>query len=225
MIYVTGDKHIPIDIHALMKKNFSEQCQMSKNDYVIICGDFGGLWSGSKEEGYWIDLLNKRNFTTLFVDGNHENFNLLNAYPVCQWKGGKIHKIKDSVFHLMRGQIFTIDNYNFFTMGGGTYVDKVFRREGVSWWREEEPFDSEYVEAITNLGKYKWKVDYVITHTCSTTIMKKHLYDKENSTLNGFFDVLENRLKFKHWYFGHFHEDRKLDNLHTLLYKKVIEVK
>lgn len=225
MIYVTGDKHIPIDIDALMKRNFPDQSEMSKNDYVIICGDFGGLWSGGKKEEYWLALLDNRNFITLFVDGNHENFSMLNAYPICQWNGGKIHKIKDSVFHLMRGQIFTIDNCSFFTMGGGTSVDKIFRREGVSWWKEEQPSDSEYVEAITNLDKYNWKEDYVITHTCSRTIMKKYLYDKENSNLNGFFDVLEYKLKFKHWYFGHFHENIKLDNLHTLLYKKMIPVK
>ncbi len=42
MIYVTGDTHIPIDIGKLSEDRFAEQCCMTKDDYLIICGDFGG---------------------------------------------------------------------------------------------------------------------------------------------------------------------------------------
>lgn len=50
---------------------------MTKDDYVIICGDFGGLWTFEEEssrEKDVLDWLNNKNFTTLFVDGNHENY-------------------------------------------------------------------------------------------------------------------------------------------------------
>jgi len=77
MIYITGDTHIPIDIQKLNTKNFPEQYQMSKDDYLIICGDFGGIWNKSAEELYWLKWLNNKSFTTLFIDGNHENFDLL----------------------------------------------------------------------------------------------------------------------------------------------------
>lgn len=62
-------------------------------------------------------------WTTLFVDGNHENFELLDDYPVSSWHGGKVHFIKESVIHLMRGQIDTIDGQTFFTFGGGYSCD------------------------------------------------------------------------------------------------------
>ena len=39
MIYITGDTHIPVDIQKLSTKRFPEQKEMTKNDYVIICGD------------------------------------------------------------------------------------------------------------------------------------------------------------------------------------------
>lgn len=84
-IYITGDTHIPIDIRKLSMSNFSEQKKMTKNDYVIICGDFGGIWNKSNEELYWRKWLKEKNFTTLFVDGNHENFELLNQYEVMEW--------------------------------------------------------------------------------------------------------------------------------------------
>ena len=50
MIYITGDTHIPVDIQKLSTKRFPEQKEMTKSDYVIICGDFGGVWDGSNEE-------------------------------------------------------------------------------------------------------------------------------------------------------------------------------
>ena len=61
MIYITGDTHIPVDIGKLSTKRFPEQKEMTKSDYVIICGDFGGVWDGSNEEKYWIKWLKNKN--------------------------------------------------------------------------------------------------------------------------------------------------------------------
>ena len=111
MIYITGDTHS--DFTRFTEDQFPIQTEMTKNDYVIICGDFGGVWTFEEEssrEKEVLDWLNNKNFTTLFVDGNHENFTrLYNDYPVEEWHGGKVHKIRDSVLHLMRGEIFDID--------------------------------------------------------------------------------------------------------------------
>ena len=64
MIYITGDTHIPSDIGKLSAKRFREQKNLSKNDYLIICGDFGGVWDGSNEEKYWLKWLRDKSFTT-----------------------------------------------------------------------------------------------------------------------------------------------------------------
>ncbi|MCI5599128.1 MAG: metallophosphatase, partial [Ruminococcus sp.] len=48
MIYITGDTHQNIDISKLNTKNFPEQKELTKSDYVIICGDFGMVWNNSK---------------------------------------------------------------------------------------------------------------------------------------------------------------------------------
>jgi len=226
MIFVTGDTHIPHDIRKLNTKNFPFQSRLSKRDFLIICGDFGGVWSrNSDEDKYWIDWLDKKNFTTLFVDGNHENFDLLEEYEVKEWNGGKVHFIRDSVIHLMRGQVFMIDGLKFFTMGGGTSVDKDTRTEGKSWWKQEIPSEEEFSEAFVNLEINDWEVDYVITHTTSGFIMEKMCYIKEESQLNRFFNLLYRKLKYKHWYFGHFHDDVEYsDEKHTLMYGKIIKI-
>ena len=95
---------------------------MTRDDYVIVTGDFG-IWDKSKEQKYWLEWLSKKTFTVLFVDGNHENFDLLNSYPVKTWNGGKVHVIKDNILHLMRGQVFQIEGHSFFTFGGARSHD------------------------------------------------------------------------------------------------------
>ena len=124
MIYITGDCHG--DFHRFSKRIFPEQKDMSKDDYVIICGDFGGIWNRDGEdynEKYNLDLLANKSYTTLFIDGNHENFDRLNSYPVREWHGGNVHEIRPSVMHLMRGQVFEIDGMSFFTFGGASSHD------------------------------------------------------------------------------------------------------
>lgn len=124
MIYITGDTHS--DFSRFTEENFPIQSEMTKNDYIIICGDFGGVWTFEEEssrEKDTLDWLDNKNFTTLFVDGNHENYTRLYNYPMKKWNGGKVHKIRDSVLHLMRGEIFDIDNKKIFAFGGAKSHD------------------------------------------------------------------------------------------------------
>ena len=186
MIYITGDCHS--DLTRFSTDNFPMQRQMTKEDYVIICGDFGGVWDyiiESKREKYWLDWLNNKNFTTLFVDGNHENFTRLYNYPVEKWNGGKVHKIRDSVIHLMRGEVFNIGGKKIFTFGGASSHDikdgilnldeqeKIykyrkrgaqFRIRDFSWWDLELPTKEEMQNGILNLEKVNYEVDYIISH-------------------------------------------------------------
>jgi DNA repair exonuclease SbcCD nuclease subunit len=223
MIYITGDTHIPIDIHKLSTTNFPKQKQMNKSDFVIICGDFGGVWNRSKEEIYWLQWLNDRNFTTLFVDGNHENFNLLNSYQVGHFYGGKVHRILATVYHLMRGQVFDFNGIKIFTMGGAKSTDRYNRIDGKSWWEEEMPSYKEYDEALRNLEKNNYEIDYILTHTAPQEVIKTFTYTEDNQLVK-FFDNINSYVKFKHWYFGHFHRDQQIDDKHTVLYQKVIRL-
>ena len=111
MIFITGDLHGEFDIHKLNTTSFPVQSDLTKDDYVIVCGDFGLVWrdKNDKTDLYWQRWLNNKPFTTLFIDGNHENHDLLQQYPVTEWNGGKVHQIQPSIFHLMRGQVFEIE--------------------------------------------------------------------------------------------------------------------
>ncbi len=123
MIYVTGDIHG--EVSRFSKKRFPEQKELTKDDIVIVLGDFGVIWSAEedKEEKYNLDILENKPFTTVFIDGNHENFDRLHAFPVVTWNGGKVHQIRSNVYHLMRAQLYTLEGKNFFAFGGAASHD------------------------------------------------------------------------------------------------------
>lgn len=225
MFYITGDTHIPIDIQKLAPENFELQNNLTRNDYVIICGDFGGVWDNSKIRLEYLQWLNDRNFTTLFVDGNHENFDALYSMPVSPWKGGKVHYIRDNIIHLMRGQIFDIDGTRFFTMGGGNSMDKAFRTIHQSWWPQEMPSEDEYRAAYAGLKTAGYKVDYIISHTAPSSVIEKYsLKNHYEQELTDFFQDIMQKTQFKKWFFGHFHDDIILNDKFSLMYNKIYDL-
>ncbi len=222
MIYITGDTHIPIDIQKLSSKLFPEQKKMTKGDYVIICGDFGGLWDGGNEEKYWVKWLKDKNFTTLFVDGNHENFSLLNSLPVMDFAGGKVHRVEEGVYHLMRGEIYNLEGKNFFTFGGAASHDRAYRTEGKNWWSEELPSTAEYEYGLENLKSHNFFVDYIITHCAPADVQNMIAAHYKQSELTAFLQEIKAKTTYTHWYFGHYHRDIALDEKHTVVFEKKI---
>ena len=166
-IFITGDTHIPIDIKKLSTKNWEEQKNLTGDDYLIIAGDFGLLWDAveTREEKYWTKWLNNKKFTTLFIDGNHENFTRLNRLEKTSFLGGKVGVVSNSIFYLQRGEIYSINKKKFLTIGGAHSHDIEHRTEGLSWWKEEEINEDEKKHTIKNLEKHNYEVDYIIAHT------------------------------------------------------------
>lgn len=226
MIFVTGDTHRFYLSHII--EFCDKHPELTKDDYIIIAGDFGAVWSSATLER---DLKPYSDLpvTILFVDGNHENFQLLNSYPVEMWKGGKVHKIKPDIIHLMRGQVYELQGKTIFTFGGAKSTDRYKRVENESWWQAEEPTFDELDEGVMNLKRYNNKVDYIITHSCGVraTMYPKlrnsadiKLSGNEIQLLSNFEDIVE----FKHWYFGHFHLDERLSDKYTVLLHEVVEL-
>lgn len=53
---MTGDIHASYDIAKLSESCF-DTAGLTKDDYVIICGDFGLVWNNSASEQYWLRWL------------------------------------------------------------------------------------------------------------------------------------------------------------------------
>ncbi|HJD40778.1 MAG TPA: metallophosphatase family protein [Candidatus Blautia stercoripullorum] len=244
MIYITGDTHGNW-MRRLNRRAFPEQRNMTREDFVIICGDFG-IWDDSKEERYNLNWLEGKSFTTLFVDGNHENFDLLNGYPISEWHGGKIRVIRPHIFHLMRGQVFDIGGKRFFTFGGACSHDmkdgileigdprikrwrnswqRRFRINHISWWKEEMPTEEEMKEGDKNLGRVNNKVDFIVSHCGATSSIALHsMGEYKPDILTDYFEKIRSRVEFQKWYMGHYHKDYDINGKETILYEQVIKI-
>lgn len=246
MIYITGDCHG--DYRRFSSQNFPEQKEMTKEDYVIVAGDFG-FWKDDKEQQYWLKWLDEKPFTLLWVDGNHENYDLLATYSVEMWHGGKVQFINKSVIHLMRGQVYEIDGCKIFTFGGASSHDisggilelddplvqekrrklnrisRPYRINHLNWWQEELPSKEEYQEGYDNLKKHDNKVNYIVSHCCATstqTLISSEFYKADE--LTNYFDEIKALVDYKRWFFGHYHDNKVINDQEILLYEQIIRI-
>lgn len=225
MIYITGDTHGDPLRFAIGAMQGEEKWGVS--DHLIVCGDFGYVFSGSYEENDLLDYLETKPYTICFCDGNHENFSLLNTYPREMWNGGKVHRIRKNILHLMRGQVFSIDDKTVFAMGGAYSIDRYLRVKGISYWDEELPTGEEYHEAINNLKVHDNTVDLIVSHTAPKEIVYHmgHYPDAHDMELTGFLDWVMHEVTFSHWYFGHWHRDETYYKRFTAVYEAIHTVK
>ena len=225
MIFITGDIHGCIDIHKFSSRRFAIQKELTRSDYVIICGDFGLRYCDSAEERYWLKWLDQKPWTTLWIDGNHENFDMLKSYTVEKWKGGKIQKITDNIIHLCRGSVFEIDGKRIFAFGGADSHDKHLRKPD-EIWEEELPDDKEMIHGRHVLDSVGWKVDVVVTLSLPSYVQTElfgNLNYTENS-LTDYFDELDKKLQYSFWFSGHYHISGRYDRKHIPIYNDIVKI-
>lgn len=223
MIYITGD------VHGELERLFeiADTKNLKSGDKLIICGDFGFIWETRSRKGDFedkiLDKISEFPFEILWVDGNHENFNKLYKYPEVKRYGSPTHKIRDNIYHLQRGRLYTIDNYTFFVFGGAFSTDRGWRVKDFSWWDQEIPTGEEMDRGTETLADCGFKVDYILTHTAPSEIMRRMGYgpDRHDAEFTGYLEWVMYETNFRKWFFGHFHEDRQVTDRMFAVYKKV----
>lgn len=197
---------------------------------------------------YHLDWLENKPFTTLFVSGNHKNYDILDSLPVSTWKGGKVNFVRPSVLHLMRGQVYIIEGSKFFTFGGASSHDisdgilepddprikkwkkdysKMFRINHVTWWERELPSSKEMEEGLKNLRENDYRVDYIITHSPYTSLMNEmdggDLCQRDK--LTDYLQEIRQNVEYKHWIFGHMHRNQTCEEERSSsLYEQIIRI-
>lgn len=252
MVFITGDTHA--DFRRFNMKEFPQQKGMNRDDIILICGDFGGVWNDCKDERYWLSWLAEKPFTICFVDGNHENMDRLygDEFETVDFHGGKAHKIRDNVYHLMRGYVFEFEGKKFFAFGGASSHDihdgildqddfvaeedfvktyklwrkmgKIFRVNHVSWWKEEIPSREEMELGLETLTNNNWKVDYVISHCLPQEICSILGFKVADSLTCYFNELLRNRLSFKEWHAGHYHRQERILGKFYVHYEDIVRI-
>jgi len=218
MVYLTGDTHGDLDRFKHGKLRW-----LTKRDTVIVLGDFGFVWDGSKAEQKRLAWLCKRPYTILFLDGSHENYDLLAVYPAEEKFGGLVQHLGGNVYHVCRGSVLELEGQKYLCFGGAESPDREEREPGVNWWPQEQPSDEEYVRCEQNLAAAGGQVEYVLTHDAPSRFLDfTALKCGETNRLHLFLDSILLKAQYEKWFFGCYHKDAQLSTKSRCVFCDVI---
>ena len=231
MIYVTGDTHGKFT----NVEHFIHKMNTSTDDILIILGDAGINYyihdgkdtkSSIKTKEYLATLP----ITIFCIHGNHEErpYNV-QGYEIQQYFGANAYvnlKYPNQIF-AKDGEIYNFNGLNTIALGGAYSVDKYYRlSNGYAWFKSEQPDQSikDYVES--QLNNANWDVDVVLSHTCPIETEPTHLFlpfidqASVDKSTEKWLQTIAERLNFKKWYFGHFHDNWK-NGKYEMLYQSI----
>ena len=213
MIYITGDTH----------RDFSrlDNIEFNKDDLLIILGDAGINYYLNEEDNKFKEYLKKYNVNMFCIRGNHEERpENIETYKEINMFGGKVFIEKDypNLIFAKDGEEYNIDGKIILVIGGAYSVDKEYRlMYGYKWFKDEQ-LTKEEMDTIYNKVKGK-QFDIVLTHTCPYKYEPGEVFlsgidqSKVDKSIEHFLDKVENSIKYDKWYCGHYHTEKKINNL------------
>lgn len=48
--------------------------------------------------------------------------------------------------------------------------------------------------------------------------------DKEITSIEKYFDTVQEKIEFRHWYFGHYHTSKRISDKFTCIYNDIIRI-
>lgn len=85
------------------------------------------------------------------------------------------------------------------------------------------PTEDEMKNGLKNLEETNYKVDYIISHCCSAsllTLIGGPIFEKD--ILIDYFQQISKKCEFKKWFFGQYHDYRRINLQYVLLYEDII---
>lgn len=205
-LFVTGDVHGDAYFD---KMSDPELLGLTKSDYVLVCGDLEVVRADPEERAFCIKRLEEMPYSTLFIDGNHEELDLIASYPEETWRGGRVRRISESIRYLERGQVFEIDGMSVLAMGGAKTFAHA-REAGLLTGPDAGiPNGLQRAETMANLARHGNRVDVIASHTAPSGVLPL-LPQRESVPVSEFTDWLQeiaDSSAFGQWLFGHYHCD------------------
>lgn len=170
---------------------------------VVQTGDFG-FWKYILEHAEKREALKEICRTPVyFVRGNHEQYTLdgepfFNAYPE-RIKTLYFPDIENMPIHL-DGDIAELDGIRIMGIGGALSMDRLFRKEGVSWWKEEA-VSEEVIDTALEVGD----PDLIVSHAAPYSWAQYHSKGRYPKLGNKLLDRLYTQKPPKVWIHGHYH--------------------
>lgn len=246
MIFVTGDTHGGIDMEKLSRRRFPQGKKLTRQDYLIVCGDFGFPFldtdilppdqymprkherASQKSCHNFCKWFSQQPYTVLWVDGNHDNHPFWYRQQTAIWKGGlvNVHPLAENVLHLKRGEYYDIDGTTFWVMGGAESHDQEYRTPGYSWWPEEIPNQEEMDHGLATLAEHDNRVDFIITHTIPQCLIAPSLTGMfPTEPTRDYLSTIYRTATFRYWFAGHLHQDQTNEKYRLrLCYNEVVNL-
>lgn len=241
-VFVTGDTHYKEEYQKI--ERLCEIAETDKDDVMIILGDHGCNYYGEKKDRRMKKYLESLPVSFVLVKGNHDqrpSSKLCEECHVCDpCVSGDflIDPNYPSILYPKMFGFYKILGKPAFIIGGAYSIDKWYRLDMYSqgfhnyrWFPDEQLYLSEIedcrkeiIEKTPNGG-----FEYIFTHTCP---IKYEPYDKfltgidqtqVDKTMENFFGELESTIRYKNWFCGHYHVDRKVDKV-RLMYNDILEL-
>ncbi len=139
-------------------------------DTIVHVGDFGYDFPASFLRRV-TKTLHRTGLHLWFVDGNHEDFDLLRRYPV---RDTGLREVTDRIWHIPRGHRWTWGGVRFLGCGGAHSVDRIWREPGTSWWWQEAITDDDVARCVDGGA-----ADVLISHDCPAGVVIPGIDDRK----------------------------------------------
>ena len=230
MIIITGDKHGDF-------RRIDALCSLAgttKDDLLIILGDAGINYYGSKREEQFKHTLARLPITMLCIHGNHERRpESLGFYQEAEWRGGIVYMQPEfpNLMFAKDGEIYDINGKKCVAIGGAYSVDKAYRiARNLGWWADEQPTDEIKRRVESRLDKENWHIDVVLSHTSPLKYEPREMFldfiddSRVDKSTEIWLDAIEGRLDYGQWFCGHYHTNKTIDKI-RFLYEDFCELK
>lgn len=223
MVYYTGDIHG----HEYEIESFCKRFKPTRDDIIVILGDVGANYGKDERDAELKKALDKLKPTILCIHGNHEiRPRNIPTYKSKEWNGGTVwyEEAYPSILFAKDGEIYDIEGLRHIVIGGAYSVDKFYRlSRGYGWWADEQP--SEEIKRYVEQQLKDNSIDVVLSHTCPFKYepIEEFIPGIDQSTVDNstekWLDKIEKRTDYIAWFCGHWHTNKRIDDMHFLFHK------
>lgn len=249
-VYITGDIH---GDSKEVQSRISQINSPCEDDIIIICGD-AGLEYGSFIMGSAKKAMKEFPGRWIIMRGNHDNRYWEKhtawretSFEFCQvpdlmWhfmvsQNTDKYLIEDKYPNILyiqdEGGIYTIDGHQILFIPGAFSVDGKYRIENFLPYEPKEMLNDYELSKLLRLAQY-YKPEFVIGHTYPRNLepVLQYLF-MSGISQNEVNKNMENKISkileecensYKHYFFGHIHDDKEFGDKYTMLYHSVVSL-
>jgi predicted phosphodiesterase len=201
-----------------------EDAEREKCDAIIQVGDFGVTFGATRPVRFIVNVSNlasRWGIPVYFIDGNHENFNVIGDWVdnLDYDENGHI-PVATNLTYIPRGAVWEWDDKTFAAMGGAASIDRDWRTEGHDYFKDELITTGDVYRLLNKVDVHGKRVDYFFSHDCSDrtpwgfSLVPDSDSQRNRQVVDGILDYVKPRMHFH----GHMHKHYEWDNKGTMTF-------